>query len=188
MERIKPFFDTYCQLSFSTFKELKSILIEKSHKKGKIICGEGEVYKNEVLVVKGLVRGFYNTYDNDEVNVSFFSDGDFFTPWFYRNINGLSNINYQALEMTELIEFNAEYFSLIMDNFPDLQKFGMTIVERELKDKTNREINLLSKDARERYDYFQKRYPGLENRLAQYHIASYLGITPISLSRLRGGK
>jgi len=64
-------------------------------------------------------------------------------------------------------------------------KYGNIIVERELDYKTRREILLLTKSAEERYLEFRVMYPGLENYISQYHIASYLGITPVSLSRIR---
>jgi len=62
--------------------------------------------------------------------------------------------------------------------------FGNVIVERELEYKTQKEI-LLTKNAEERYMTFREMYPGLEKFISQYHIASYLGITSVSLSRIR---
>jgi CRP-like cAMP-binding protein len=66
-------------------------------------------------------------------------------------------------------------------------KYGNVIVERELEYKTQKEILLLTKNAEERYKTFREMYPGLENYISQYQIASYLGITPVSLSRIRKG-
>ena len=51
--------------------------------------------------------------------------------------------------------------------------------------KEQREAEFLLGDALTRYRNFRRRYPGLEARLAQYHVASYLGITPVALSRIR---
>jgi CRP-like cAMP-binding protein len=69
--------------------------------------------------------------------------------------------------------------------YMELIKYSSLVVENELARKTQHEIFLLKKSAEERYMMFHKMYPHLENRISQYHIASYLGITPVSLSRLR---
>lgn len=59
------------------------------------------------------------------------------------------------------------------------------IVERELKLSIDREKNLLSKNANNKYEFFCKTYPGLETRISQVHVASFIGISPVSLSRLK---
>jgi CRP-like cAMP-binding protein len=82
-------------------------------------------------------------------------------------------------------EFNTDQFSALRYKHESLMSYGNVIVERELEYKTQREILLLTKNAEERYKTFREMYPGLENYISQYHIASYLGITPVSLSRIR---
>jgi CRP-like cAMP-binding protein len=69
--------------------------------------------------------------------------------------------------------------------YPAWRTFGTRVLERLLVTKAEREYELLGLDAEERYRAFSERYPGLEARVAGKHIASYLGITPVHLSRLR---
>jgi CRP-like cAMP-binding protein len=66
-----------------------------------------------------------------------------------------------------------------------LQQLNCKIAESLFIKKERREATLLLDDAKTRYLNFLEEYPGLETRLKQYHIASYLGITPVSLSRVR---
>jgi CRP-like cAMP-binding protein len=178
-------FDTHSLLTRSAWDELTKILISREVKKGEVFCTKGSRYNQEFLVERGVVRAYHDTYKHDEVTVSFYTDGQFGTPCFYRNMKGLSTINLQAIEDTLLVEFDAAKFSELMQKHPDLANFGLKIVELELQSRINKEINLLCRPAEERYDEFRMFFPGLENRVPHYYIASYLGITPISLSRIR---
>lgn len=61
----------------------------------------------------------------------------------------------------------------------------LTMMEQEWIKKEKQVIQMVTNDAKTNYLIFKKEYPGLENQIPQYHIASYLGITPIQLSRIR---
>ncbi|MCP4271690.1 MAG: Crp/Fnr family transcriptional regulator, partial [Gammaproteobacteria bacterium] len=65
------------------------------------------------------------------------------------------------------------------------EKLGRLLAEQLYIKKETREAEFLLDDAETRYLNFQTNYPGLEDRLTQYHVASYLGITPVMLSRIR---
>jgi len=181
----RTYFDTYSLLSRSTWDELKELLDSRKVKKGEVFCRNGARYNQEFLVERGAIRAYHDTYKHDEVTVAFYTDGQFGTPCFYRTLKGLSTINLQAIEDTTLIEFDAGLFSDLMQKHPDLANFGLKIVEIELQSRINKEINLLCRPAEERYDEFRALFPGLENRIPHYYIASFLGITPITLSRIR---
>jgi hypothetical protein len=76
----------------------------------------------------------------------------------------------------------------LYNTFPALERFARKLAESYFVLKEKREIELVLLEAGERYLIFQKEFPGLENRIPQYHIASYLGITPTQLSRIRAKK
>lgn len=84
-----------------------------------------------------------------------------------------------------MVEFKTEKFTALRYKHESLMTYGDIIVGRELDYKTRREILLLTKSAKERYLEFSVMYPGLENYISQYHIASYFSVIPISLSRIR---
>jgi CRP-like cAMP-binding protein len=140
---------------------------------------------DEVFIVRGILRGFYRSYDGAEVNVAFYTENNVLPPHYFRTKKGLSNLNIQALSDVVVASFNTERFSALRYKHESLMKYGNIIVERELEYKTEREILLLTKNAEERYRSFREMYPGLETHISQYHVASYLGITPVSLSRIR---
>jgi CRP-like cAMP-binding protein len=72
-----------------------------------------------------------------------------------------------------------------MERNPCWNTIARKYVETLFIEKEKRERRLLSEDAATRYLSFQKDYPGLEDKIPQYQIASYLGITPVALSRIR---
>ena len=63
----------------------------------------------------------------------------------------------------------------------------LRVMEREWIVKERHDIRMVTNDATTNYQIFREEFPGLENLIPQYHIASYLGITPIQLSRIRRG-
>jgi CRP-like cAMP-binding protein len=91
----------------------------------------------------------------------------------------------QALEGTELMlaDYKALYNTGIND--PEWLRLELKMLQRVFVKSARREARLLLGNAELRYKWFCKEYPELVERLTQYHIASFLGITPVSLSRLR---
>jgi len=185
LNNIKKCFDNYVKISSNSWEELKPILVKKEYKKNTIFCKENQRYNNEIYIESGIIRNFYSSFTGDEININFYQENEFVSPWMYRNIEGRSTLNIEALTDLLIYEFNALNFYELMRKYNDLECFGRLFVEEQLREKTNREIFILTKSAEERFNYFTKKYPGLENKIAHYHIASYLGISPISLSRLR---
>jgi CRP-like cAMP-binding protein len=167
------------------WSELKNILLFRKLNKDEFIVKENQKYTKEIFVNQGIVRGFYDSKSGDESNVTFYQDNEIICPWFARIRNGLSIINLQVLTPAVIIEMEQEAFKTLRHKFGELLYYGSLVVEKELELKTQREFFLLIKSAEERYLQFRRIYPLLENKIQHYHIASYLGITPVSLSRLR---
>jgi CRP-like cAMP-binding protein len=76
-------------------------------------------------------------------------------------------------------------FQKLMKNSADWERVGRVIAERTLVDREKREAQLLTLSGTERYQSFRRDFPGLCDRLPQYLIASYLGLTPVALSRIK---
>lgn len=91
----------------------------------------------------------------------------------------------QALEDSELTVIPYAPWRELYESNPLWAQFLVPHIERAFIVKEERERELLLDDAESRYISFRRRYPGLEQRVKQYLIASYLGITPVALSRIR---
>jgi CRP-like cAMP-binding protein len=94
-------------------------------------------------------------------------------------------LNYEALEDSCLFVLDRKHFTELLDRNACWQIIKNSILEKFFIQKSNRESQLLSKDAETRYQQFLMDFPNLEHRLKNYHIASYLGISPETLSRIR---
>jgi len=97
----------------------------------------------------------------------------------------VNHVHIQALTECEL--FVADYGALtrLYDAHPDWERFARKLAEGYFVVKEQRELELALLDARARYKRFQEEYPGLEQLISQYQVASYLGVTPTQLSRIR---
>lgn len=91
----------------------------------------------------------------------------------------------QALEATTLLAADYADFNALLDLHPIFDRLGRFFAERLLIRKELRARSLLEQNATERYLNFVKNEPHLLQRVTQYHVASYLGVTEVSLSRLR---
>ena len=94
-------------------------------------------------------------------------------------------INFQALTDVKLAYIDASVFEELMIKNLEIRFFGNTVLRNELMQKVNKEIGLASLTAKERLIKFREQYPAFENLISHSDIATYLGITNISLSRLR---
>lgn len=172
-------------LSALAWTKFEQILRISDLKKEDFFVREGAPATDEVYLARGILRAFYRSYEGEEVNVAFFRAKDILPPHYFRTKNRISQLNIRALTDALVVKFDSVMFTELRLKHDSLYKYGNLIVERELDYKTQREILLLTKSAEERYQAFRAFYPGLENFISQYHVASYLGITPVSLSQIR---
>lgn len=96
-----------------------------------------------------------------------------------------NQVNVQALESCRLLVADYRRVEGLYDHFPALERFARKLAEYYFAEKEQREIDLVLLDAGARYAAFREAFPDLESRIAQYHVASYLGVTPTQLSRIR---
>jgi CRP-like cAMP-binding protein len=182
---LKKHVDGIASLSSEAWNDLAGIVLISEIKNEGFWAEEGKRTMDEAFLVRGILRAFYRSHEGGEVNVAFYTANQVLPPHYFRTKNGISQLNIQALSEVEVAAFHTEQFSTLRYEHESLMKYGNVIVERELEYKTQREILLLTQNAVQRYKTFREMYPGLENQVSQYHVASYLGITPVSLSRIR---
>lgn len=163
---------------------LKSIFRPRIFRKHEHIIWPGSRTYHVVFIYEGLLRSYYLTEDGAESNKSFATENMFggSTSAF---ILGLPVFGLQALEKSTLLIAEYGDFANLFDEHPVFDRLGRRLAENALTRKEIRERSFLLNDARERYCEFLEHYPNLIKRLPQYHIASYLGISEVSLSRLK---
>ncbi|MFD0674720.1 Crp/Fnr family transcriptional regulator [Cohnella sp. GCM10027633] len=146
----------------------------------------GEPTADIGFCLSGLFRLYYTTPDGTDYNKNFCGQNEFVASYSSLLMGEPSYFSIQALMDSELLVVRFRDFEALFDRHACWGKLGRLIAQHMFVSKERRERELLMLSAEERYRQFLGRYKHLENKVPQYHIASYLGITPVALSRIRG--
>lgn len=146
---------------------------------------EGTICRKLLFIKKGLFR-YYIVHEGNDYSKDFAVDlyNPFCTGYTSFSYQEPSLINIEALEDSEVIEWDFDYVSKLFNTIPWLL-FSKKISDQLFRRKEQREVSFLKDSAELRYAQLQKEQPEIVQRVPQYHIASYLGISPESLSRIR---
>ena len=136
---------------------------------------------------KGTVRSFYQK-DYKEINTEFFFENDFFTAFTSFLTQEKTNLHFQCIEHCDLISIPKDLIDKLLREDTKWNILLNNILANEYIKKCRRESSFLLLDANERYHYFLKQFPDADNRIPLFHIASYLGMSPETLSRIRSKK
>ncbi|MBW4558298.1 MAG: Crp/Fnr family transcriptional regulator [Trichormus sp. ATA11-4-KO1] len=154
-------------------------------KRGEFFSRAGDVPRTIGFVISGILRLYYVDGDGTEYTKSFCAENSFVAAYSALLLEQSSQLFIHALEDTKLLIADYSAYCSLSKNHPCWQSLNCKIAEILFIKKEKRESALLLDDAKTRYLSFQSKYPSLETRLKQHHIASYLGITPVTLSRIR---
>jgi CRP-like cAMP-binding protein len=182
---IKQIIDSIIPLSSFALNMIQEQIRIERFKKGSDFIKKGKTNKNEYFVLEGVCKSYLVNPEGEEITISFFTENSILSPFTTRTSKGVSILNFQALTDLELASIDASVFEQLMVENLEVRNFGNTVLRNELQVKVNKEIGLASLTARERLINFRKHFPQLENIVPHTDIATYLGITNISLSRLR---
>ena len=176
----------YGPIPESEWEHSKHISVEPLKlQKGQHFLKIGDVPDKMGFVISGIFRVYYNDEDGNERILVFRGENRFLSA--YRSVqeNEPSWYGIQALEPSFLICMHLKELKKHFSEHSCWNDVARKYLEDLFIEKEMRERDLLSFDVTTRYLNFQKRYPDVEARVSQYHIASYLGITPVALSRIR---
>lgn len=137
------------------------------------------------FVLEGAVRVYYEN-ENEDMTVRLGYKNSFLMvlPPFINQEKG-SDYYYQAIKKTTLISINRQTFNKILEKNSSLKNFWHTSIEQLILDQQEREIDLLISNPKERYERVLKRSPQVFQEIPNKYIASYLRMTPETLSRLQ---
>ena len=165
--------------------DFTSLLQIKKLRRRQYLVQAGEPCRYEYFVTKGCLRQYYVSDDGQE-HIAGFAIEDWWISDMYGLVTGKPSLtNIDALEDTELLLYERSAYEAMLLRIPKMERFFRIILQRSIITQQLRIIETMSLSAEERYYRFLERYPQLEQRLSQKQIASYLGITPESLSRIR---
>ncbi|GAA4883358.1 Crp/Fnr family transcriptional regulator [Flaviramulus aquimarinus] len=187
-EKAQPllnYISKYISLTESEEAFLLSKITYRKYLKGQFMVQQGDVCKYECFVISGCTKTFYVDEEGQE-HIVMFSIEDWWTSDIGSFITQTpADYNVQCLENTELIMFLYDDIEPLYENIPKLERFFRQIIEKALVASQKRIVRSFSLSAKDRYLYFRNQYPKIEQRIPQYMIASYLGITKEFLSKIK---
>jgi CRP-like cAMP-binding protein len=162
-----------------------SLVQQKIIKKNNVFLQSGEICRSMAFVNTGCLRIFNMDEEGREHNVTFFPE-----DWWALDVASFHSkkpafYTIDALEDTEVFLLSFADMQKLFDEVPKFERFFRILAQNGFILYEERITSSLALPAEERYELFTKLYPKLEQRIAQKHIASYLGITPVFLSMLR---
>ena len=172
-------------LSSKAEEYVVSIAKEKRVFKGDVLIRQGQVVKNTYFVKDGCLRAYCIDKNGKEHTLQFAIKNWWISDFIAIYNNELSTLTIECIADSNIIEFNAKLLHEIYSKFPEFEAFQRKNLERHVVSLHKRILNQLQLTASERYELFLNQYPDIEQYTPNYHIASYLGITQQSLSRIR---
>jgi len=174
----------FIPLSTSDEEVVRRLFHKKVFKKGEHLLQAGNVCRYVIFIETGLVRYYINS-DGEERTNYFNKEGEFVCDYLSFLPQGPSNVNIQALEDTTIfvISFNdiQEFYREVAHG----ERFGRLAIEQVFVSIISQIGSLYTDSPEERYSKFLSNFRDLVQRIPQYYIASYVGIKPQSLSRIR---
>lgn len=164
---------------------LSNYVTERKYLKGQYILQQGDVCKHSSFILQGCTKMFYVD-DTGQEHIIMLGVED----WWVSDIGSFieqkpAQFNIQCLENTVLAQFHVDTIDEVFQKIPALERFFRKLLERGLAASQKRIIRNFSMTAKERYLYFKNTYPNIEQRIPQYLLASYLGITKEFLSKIK---
>ncbi|GFD76835.1 hypothetical protein KUL113_62550 [Tenacibaculum sp. KUL113] len=179
-------FNRYATVSDNAISSLFSVAKIHDLKKGTTLLPFGKISKHVHVLYKGAVVSCFLHKDGTVYHKNIFLAENFVGSVVSSLTNTPSQFSLEVIEDSTIINFPYDTYRQLIRENQDLQNFYIAYLEKNwVIDKEKREIDIVLKEAKERYLDFVKANPNIENRIPLHYIASHLGITPTQLSRIR---
>jgi len=183
-EEFRKYLGYRINISESAFGEVIKLMVLKKACKHETLLKAGETYHKGYFVLKGCIRS-YCISNGKEFVMQFAPE-----HWWMGDKNTLAKpgpalLNIDALEDSWVLQFGPDFLEKMERIAPEFRYMMQDIQQNNYRAMQERVINLLGLNADEKYTQFIKTYPGLANRVPLQMIASYIGVTPQTLSRVR---
>lgn len=149
-----------------------------------ILLQEGQISRTMFFVEKGCLRTWVNN-DGKEITTQFFFEGDKVASIESFRTNQPSLYSIESLEPCILQTISQQDFQNILEDFPEIKEEMQEHLFRRLLQSQKTFYSYLKNNPQQRYQELIEEYPHIVQRIPQHYIASYLGITSVSLSRIR---
>lgn len=184
-EKISKNISSFINLDQEEFDEFSSFLKIREIKKGQTLFHKGEFAMYDSFVNRGCLKTSFTDHNGEEHVVQFAVEGDWITDYDSFLNKTPSRLDLIAMEDSVLFQLDQPSLEKLIERIPKFERFGRLVREYQFNRLQRCLITLLSNNAEDRYRDFIQKYPRLVNRIPQHQIASFIGITPEYLSRIR---
>lgn len=179
------FLNKFPQLNQNSISFIAEQFEYKEIKKGELFLKEGKIANEYLFLEKGFIRSYLFDTLGNEITINFYPENQivFEVASFFQNVP--SQENFEAVTKCTGFVLTYEKLNRLFHELPEFREFGRAILVNGFIDFKNRTLNMINKTAEERYDLLIKTNPEIFQMAQLKHIASFLGITDSSLSRIR---
>lgn len=184
-KEIDSYVDRIIRISDEDRQFFHQILERRSIKKKEHLLRAGQICRYEFYVIKGCLRLYFLDDSGSEINMMFPVE-----DWWFGDLVSFAeqapgSLYAEALEDSEVWMISRENKEALFNRVPAFERMFRLMIQRSLVVLMNRLVATISQPADERYRAFIERYPYIPQRIPQHHIASYLGVSPEFLSKIR---
>ncbi|MFN8356638.1 MAG: Crp/Fnr family transcriptional regulator [Spirosomataceae bacterium] len=185
MQLLSSYFQQYLPLEQAEIELIEGKISFQKIRRRQQILQEGQVCKHYSFVTKGCFKMFGVDDKGYAHTIQFAAENDWIMDISSFHAMKPSQLYIEAIEESEIIQVEQQDLYFLYRNIPKLDRIFKVIIENKFVELQNRVLQTFSSTAQERYLSFLEQYPHLSNRLPNTQIASYLGITPEFLSKIR---
>lgn len=182
---MRDFLSRHVTLTDAEYEQLLAVATPRHYARHERVFTAGQVFDKLLFVQSGALRSYRLGSDGDDVSYYFFFEGEYAVD-FQSYLSGeASTLHFEALEATDVLAFARHDMLRLFDAIPQVDRLGRLMAERAYLINAERIKQFQSDDLANRYQKLLTRNPELVARIPQHHVASYLGVRPQSLSRVK---
>lgn len=166
-------------------EQIKRVATLRDVPKSHTLIDLGQTAQEVYFINKGLLRFYYLTDEGNEITGFIFQENMMAGSHesFFSQVPSTQIL--ETLEESELLVFSYDQLQQLFSDIPNMNVFVRKLLEQRMSFAQKVVASLIMNKPQDRYTSYQELHPGLENRIPQHILASYMGITPVSLSRIR---
>ena len=185
MKELIEYIEKNTALSDDIIKDLKAITIEKNVQKGELILQKNTNRKIQIFVASGCLRAFYKTENGKDHTLQFATKNWWISDYMTLFHKEKSLLSIESLSHSKILIIEQSQLEKLYYKFPEFGLINRMNLQNRIASLQKRIFGLLTMTAKEKYEKFVSEYTIFERVIPNYQIASFLGITPESLSRVR---